>query len=400
MSCQSSDVVVIGGGVMGCAIAYNLARQGQRCLLLEKGDLATGASGANTGLVLRMDIKPGPILALTHEGYQRVAALETELDRDLEYRPYGALLLMRRAEELKLFRPWVDDLNQMGIPMESISPEQIREIEPAVQADGLAGALYLEEAQINPLALVYAYRDRAVARGAQIRTHCGVRKLETAGGMVTGVQTTAGKVSCGAVVLATGAWTGSMLASLGISLPLFVVTGQVAVTEPLTPLLHSFVGLAVDTRVEFEQRIAREGIDAVLRDLHGESAVISPGVTQARNGACLIGQITQYTEDPSSEPVEWGLSGMARSILPLIPALARVAVVRTWAAPVPFTVDHEPILGPVGGLGNLYCAAGFKSVFVVAPVMAELIATWVCSGQMPPQLAGFTAERFRTVANT
>ncbi len=393
MNRQCWDIVVVGGGVIGCAIAYEVARGGQSCLLIEQNDIAGGASGANMGLVELQDVQLGPMVPHTLAGFARVAELEAELDADLEYRPHGSLLLLRNDEDVTRMAPRREALNRVGIPMTLVSPDRIRDIEPSVRSEGLAGAVYVEEAQLNPLSLVLAYADRARAAGAVLQPGCTALEFRADGDAVGSIRTSAGDVACGAVVLATGAWTGSLLATLRISLPFHILKGQAAITEPVPPLLRNFVGLAFSRRVELEQCVAR-GDRVASNGPEDELSMVTPAATQTENGGLIIGQASQCALDADSDVMEWGLPAMADEILEYLPALERVSVLRTWAAPVPFTLDHEPVIGPVGGLRNLIVAAGFKSALVVTPIMANKIARWVATGHRPEELAPFAADRF------
>ena len=388
------DVVVIGGGMIGAAIAYELGLQGLSCQLIERRHVASGASGANMGLIELQDVQIGPMLPLTLQGFQRMAGLEAELDHDLEYQPHGTLLLLQDEADVVRSMARRRALNDAGIPMTFVPPERIRELEPAVRRDRLAGALYLDEAQMNPLLLVHGMVDRARQGGAIVRTGCQVRGLVESGGMVRGVQLADETISCGAVVLATAAWTNELLEPLGLSLPLWVMKGQAAITEPIPPLLHNFVGLAFSRRAELERRTVQRGWGALVADPGSAPVVTTPAATQTRHGGLILGQVSAIVPFPDEEIIEPGLSSLAAVITDVFPGLGRTAVVRSWASPVPFTVDHEPIIGPLPGHANLFVACGFKSAMVVAPTMGNLIASWLASGRMPAQLGPFTAHRF------
>jgi sarcosine oxidase subunit beta len=171
-------------------VAYHLAQAGMRTLLVEQGDLASGASGANFGRVQVQDAELGLSLELTLRSFARFATLEAELDYDLGYRTAGYLLLIENERQWAVMAERAAALQAAGVDVQLIDGEEVSRLEPHLSPETLAGALYhAEEAELNPFALVHAYARRGRDRGMEVWTHTQVTSIESQGGRISGVNT-------------------------------------------------------------------------------------------------------------------------------------------------------------------------------------------------------------------
>lgn len=374
----SPDAVVIGGGLIGASVAYHLARAGVRTLLIEQGDLASGASGANFGNVQVEDAEFGLSLELTLRSYARFPSLADELGCDVGFRRTGNLLLIENEHQWALMAERAVRLQAAGVRASLLDRDEVCCLEPALAPDAFIGALYNpDEGMLDPFRLVHAYARRGREHGLQVWTHTRVTGIATAAGRVTGVATTRGFVSAGTVVLAAGAWSHALARTAGVELPVQWVHGEAAITAPLPPLARN----AMTTAAFFE---ATEGAD---------QQTVGFCLRQRPHGNVMIGEAAQVTTRLSRAATPSALPAVAAEARRWLPALGRAAVIRAWAIPVAFTADHRPLLGPVDGLDGLLVATAFKSTIILTPLAGEIVAGMVTSTTTDPALAEFSPTR-------
>lgn len=375
---RNPDAVVIGGGLIGASVAYHLARAGVRTLLIEQGDLASGASGANFGNVQVEDAEFGLSLDLTLRSYARFPALADELGCDVGFRRTGNLLLIENEHQWALMAARAAHLEAVGVRASLLSREDVCRLEPALAPDAFLGALYNpDEGMLDPFRLVHAYARRGRERGLQVWTHTRVTGIATAAGRVTGVATTRGPVSAGAVILAAGAWSGVLARTAGVELPIRWVHGEAAITAPLPRLAHN----AMTTAAFFE---ATEGADA---------QTVGFCLRQRPHGNVMFGEAAQVTTRLNRSSTASALPAMAAEAQRWLPVLRRAPVIRAWAIPVAFTPDSRPLLGPADGVDGLLVATAFKSTIILTPLAGEIVAGMVTGAATDPALAEFSPTR-------
>lgn len=375
---QSWDVVVVGGGLIGSAAAYHLARAGVRTLLVEQGDLASGASGANFGNVQVQDAEFGLSLELTLQGYETFSSLEAELDCDLGYRRTGSLLLIENEQQWAAMARRAAGLQAVGVAAELLDRDQVCRLEPSLSPESVCGALYhANEGELNPFKLVHAYALRGRQHGLEVWTHTEVTKVCVQGERLTGVDTHAGHVAADGVVLAAGAWARRLAQTAGVDLPLQWVHGEALITEPLAPLTRH----AISSAAFFE---ATEG---------SEAQAVGFCLRQRPEGNVMIGEAAFVTGALGRRVTAPALPAIAREARRRFPALQQAAVVRGWAIPVAFAPDNRPLLGPVDGVAGLLVATGLKSTIILTPLVGTVVADTVTGHEMDPRLAEFSPSR-------
>ncbi len=375
---RTPDAVIIGGGLIGASVAYHLARAGVRALLIEQGDLASGASGANFGNVQVEDAEFGLSLELTLQSYARFASLGDELDYDVGFRRTGNLLLIETQHQWEMMADRANHLRAAGLRVALLDRDETCRLEPALSSAAILGALYNpDEGMLDPFRLVHAYVLRGRERGLQVWTHTRVTDIETNGGRVTGIVTTRGPVPAGAVVLAAGAWSAGLARTAGVTLPMRWVHGEAAITEPLPPIAAN----AMTTAAFFE---ATEGADA---------QTVGFCLRQRPQGNIMIGEAAQVTTRLTRGATPTALPAVAAEARRWLPALRRAAVIRSWAIPVAFTADRRPLLGPVDGVRGLFVATALKSTIILTPLVGEIVAGMVTGAVQDPRLAEFWPGR-------
>jgi sarcosine oxidase subunit beta len=383
---QSWDVVVVGGGLIGSAAAYHLARSGVRTLLIEQGDLASGASGANFGNVQVQDAEFGLSMELTLQGYEMFSSLEADLDYDLDQRRTGSLLLIETERQWAAMEQRAASLQAVGVRAQLLDLDGARRLAPGLSPEVIIGALYHgREGMLNPFKLVRAYARRGQEYGLEVWTHTEVTKVCVQGGRVTGVVVRepwsngsgARHIPAGWVVLATGAWARRLALTAGVDLPLRWVHGEALITEPL-PLLTRH---AISSAAFFEQTE------------ESEAQIVGFCMRQRPEGNVMIGEAAQVTGALGRRVTRTALPAIAREAQVRFPALRQAAVVRGWAVPVAFVPDIRPLLGPTDKVAGLLVATGLKSTIILTPLVGALVADMVAGRELDPRLAEFSPSR-------
>lgn len=372
------DVVVVGGGLLGSAMAYHLARRGVRTLLLEAGDLAGGASGANFGNIQVQDAEFGLSMELTLRGRQSCAGLEEELGRDIGFRQSGSVLLIENERQWHTLAARAESLQAAGVPSQLLEREEACRLVPGLNPDSIVGALFhAEEGMVDPVKLVHAYVRRGMEYGLEVWTHTPATAVRVERGRAAGVETRRGRTAAGQVVLAAGAWARALAATAGVDIPLRWVHGQALATERLPALIPH----ALSSAAFFEQT-----------EESGEMAV-GFCMRQRPEGNFLIGEAAQVTPALPREVTAGALPAIAGEAVRRFPILRQRRVLRGWAVPVAFTDDRRPLLGYVDGVEGLLAATGLKSTIVLTPVVGELVADMVMGRPVDPRLAEFAPSR-------
>ena len=242
---RSANVVVIGGGVNGTSIAMHLARMGAgKVLLVEKGHLASGASGRSGAMVREHYLHP-VLVKMAMEASDIFHNFGDAVGGDARFTQTGRLLLFGENDE-DAARANVEMNRELGVEINTLTPSEIPKIVPQVSLDGVALGVYEPNSgHADPMATTYAYADQAGNHGAEILTGCAVTGVRVAGGRVTGVETEDGLIETDAVVAATGPWTNQLAAPLGETIPITPIRVQmVHLRRP--PSLESLSTIVID----------------------------------------------------------------------------------------------------------------------------------------------------------
>ena len=377
-STRHFEAVVVGGGLVGSSIAYHLARASVPTLMIEQGDLASGASGANFGNVQVEDSEFGLSLELTLRGFARFADLQAELDYDVGLRRTGQLLLIENRRQMALMQERAVRLNAAGLHTALLDNATLGHLEQHVNPDVALGALYHpDEATLDPFRLVRAFVLRGQDRGLEVWTHTRVTGIDIQGTRVIGVSTPGARVSARWVILAAGAWAHELGRLAGVDLPMGWIHGEAAITESLAPVASN----ALATAAFFE---ATAGAD---------EQTVGFCLRQRPQGHVMIGEAATLTRALSRRTSASALPAIAREAGRWIPGLQRAHVIRSWAIPVAFTADNRPLLGPVDGIDGLVAATALKSTIIWTPVVGELVAGLIADSRWDARLDEFSPTR-------
>ena len=382
MVSRTADVLIIGAGVIGASIAYHLTRHGIKPLLIEKSGPAAGSSGACDGLVFLQSKKPGLHLRLALESRRRFDGLNDALDGNIEFKNPGGMCLIESEAELAAMRVFVEEQRRSGLAVELIDGDEARRREPCLSQKVTAATFSTLDSQVNPYALTFAFLRTAKSAGARILTGEEVKGIETAGGSATGVFTDKGRISAPVLVNAAGALAAEVGRMAGLEVPIAPRRGQILVTAAVPPLLRHCLISAQYVAAKFRPELAEKG-------------GMGLSLEQADSGNILIGSTREFVGFDRRTTFD-GIRTIAGRIVPVIPALERVPVIRTFGGLRPYTPDGLPILGQVAGLEGFIMAAGHEGDGIaLSAITGELIADLIATGRTQFPLEAFRLERFR-----
>ena len=384
-----TEVLVIGGGIAGTSSAYHLAEYGRSVTLLERGEIASEASGVNAGGIGALGWGHLPNLQsyLTMGSLQIFRSLQLELGYDLEFRASGAIQAIQTADQYDYSRDNVLSLKSCGYTVELLTVNEARSIEPELSPD-LWGAVHFPlRAQADPAKTTRAFAAAAEESGTQILTGCEVTGITCQAGGTFRVACSGEVHTAKQLVLAAGAWCGPLGEMLGLRIPIVPVRGQMWASEPLPPrVFHSLSAAESPLRwttspgngPDNPPELTHIGPRRVTRHLYGR---------QTRDGEIVFGgdrQVVGYdkTVDAGGVEVNFG------HVTEILPMLAHLSIARTWAGLMPFSLDGKPIIGRIPQIDNLYIVSGLASSgFGRGPMSGKLIADYVHTGHRPQVLA-------------
>ncbi len=366
---SKAKIVIIGGGIMGLALAWNLAQQGETdVVVLEKGYLCAGASGRNGGGI-RAQWGTPTLISLARRSIELMKRFARDMGINVWFRQGGYLFLAKSDEVVKKIERGAALHNAHGVPTQILTPDAARDVVPELTMTGVKAAAWNpKDAVIFPWPFLWGYAQQAQKRGVQVETFTDVQGFELGGGKIKKVLTDRGDIECETVVLAAGAWSPQIAKLAGVRLPNEPHRHEICSTEPLKPFLGPLVSV-LDSGLYFSQ------------SMRGE---IVGGMGDPREPSALnLGSTARF------------LSRYAQALTEQLPQTGRVKVLRQWSGPYDVTPDNSPILGKTPKLENLLHMHGFVGHgFMMAPAVAERMAKWMATGESDELFERFTLSRF------
>lgn len=357
------DIAVIGGGVIGCAVAYYLSDRGMRVAIIERASVGRGASAANSGVISLATKKPGLALDLALASQRMFPGLSDELDADVEYTVDGGLIIAESETEAAFLDELVAHQRAAGAPIEMIDAERCRALAPMLEGRVLSASYCATDAQANPFKVTQAFARAAQARGAQILHGTAVQAINVADNRVTGVQTTRGEVRAQWVINAAGAYAGDIGRMVGVAHEIIPRRGQIVVLE------------ATDA-----MPAARVSSAATLIAKHSGSAQsINAAFSYTRkshSGTALLGGTNEFAGF-DTRTTKAALGEICRLAVRAMPAIAGLNALRAWAGLRPYS-PKGPQLGDGGGPQGYAAAIGHGGDGVaLSPITGRYMAHYV-----------------------
>lgn len=366
----AADVVVVGGGVIGCAVARRVARHGSSVVVVERGRPGDEASFAAAGMLspLAEAEAPGPFLDLllrARAGFPAFAdALREETGTDVGYRGDGTLYLALREEDEPELAHRFAWQSAAGLAVERLSAEEARRLEPALSPAVRSALRFPDDHQVENRSLAPALWAAAAGAGAEFRLGSEVVRIVRDGNRVAGVELADGvRISAGSIILAGGSWAGR-LAGLPRPLPVHPVHGQLLALESVPPLFRHVVD---SPRCYLVPRSDGRVIVGATAECIGFRKAVTPG----------------------------GLRRLIDGALEVAPALEHAPVAETWAGLRPGTPDGLPILGADPDVAGLFYATGhFRNGILLAPLTGDIVGDLALGRPPEADLAPFGIGRF------
>jgi len=368
---DKAEVVIVGAGIMGLSIAYNLARNHgiTDVVVLDQSYLCGGASGRNGGGV-RAQFSSEENIRLMQESIRICRDFAGEMKINIWFRQGGYLFLVRSEAGRRNLERSVAVQNQCGLATRMLAPREAQQIVPELNVEGVVAASYNpEDGVVFPWPFVWGYAQGAEKLGVDIATFTTVTGFRTRGARIEAVQTDRGEIRTSKVVNAAGAWSPEVARMLGVELPNRPHRHEICSTEPLKLWLKPLVA-DLSNGLYFSQSMRGEIVGGIGNE------DVPPGLDMGSSHRFLA------------------LYGKA--LLDACPILGSVKVLRQWAGCYDLTPDANPIVGGVDEVEHFYQASGFMGHgFMMAPVMGRLIAQHIAEEADLPLFRRWNLRRFK-----
>jgi sarcosine oxidase subunit beta len=385
----SSEVVVIGGGVIGASIAYFLCKEGAEVMIVEAEDLTAGASGACDGFISLQTKQLGSHLDMAKESLALLPHIANDLDVDCEFNPCGGLMLATGQDQLKELKARAKKVKPAGLQIEILGLDELKGILPEVGKEVKGAAYCAAEAQINPIAFTLGLAQKAQDMGARIIKGCKVENIVVTNNRVREVHTNIGSIHSRRVVCAAGTGSNQIGKMIIVDIPVMPQKGQILVTEATEPVLGKIVSGAeyLGTKANLEAFLPQDE----------EAIKLGLGFTaeQTASGNILIGSTREFAGSDKETSPE-AMNEVARNAMRYLPWLKDLEVIRSFAGLRPYSPDGLPIMGAVKGVKGFYMATGHSGDGIsLAAITGALMSELVLDGETSFDISPFSLYRFK-----
>ncbi|MBG6204102.1 4-methylaminobutanoate oxidase (formaldehyde-forming) [Labrenzia sp. EL_13] len=381
MTQHSAKHLIIGGGIIGCSIAYHLTRMGERdVVLLERAGLTEGATWHAAGLVgqLRSSRNTTRMLKKSVEMYDR---LQNEEGMQFDWKKTGSLRLAATRERLLEARRLATMARSFDLEMQIVSPGEAKDLFPLIEARGLEGAAFIpSDGYVDPASLCQAVAGAARRQGADIRQGCEVRDFTVSNGRITSVETSQGTFEADTIILAAGMWSRELGEKLGIRVPACAVEHQYIVTEPTGTEVGHFPTLRDPERlVYYKPDVAGRLVIGGYEE--GTLPFGDHGIPGSFVRQLLPENLDRFLP----------LANLASQVTPIV---NEVGIRQVINGPIPYSADGDFVMGWQPGFDNLMMATGFLYGIAAGGGAGEMIAEWVVEGRPSLDLWPLDVRRF------
>ncbi|MGC9307544.1 MAG: NAD(P)/FAD-dependent oxidoreductase [Thermoplasmatota archaeon] len=367
---NEATVVIIGGGINGCALAYELSRRDIDVTVIERDILASGATG-RCGAGIRQQWSTRENVMLATKSVSIFEQLSDELQADIGLRQGGYLVAIHDEDGMQQAERNVELQRSLGLDVELLSPEEITDVVPVLDVDGMnaIGATFCPtDGHADPFKTTYAYAMAAQKQGATFYRFTEVKDVLTKGGAVAGVQTDQGTITAEYVINAAGAWSKQIAAMADVELPNVPYKKEILVTERMARVFDAMV-------ISFQ--------DGIYFSQQDEGQVLG-GIPPPET-------VTGYDDTATLS----FLQHMSRTLTRYAPVLRHIKVLRQWTGYYDVTPDARPILGEVDELQGFIQCNGFSGHgFMLAPIVARVLVQRIAGESPEADISGLRYDRF------
>ena len=381
---KNPDAIVIGAGLVGACSALSLVNAGLRVLVLDRGPVASGTTGAGEGNILVSDKEPSAELTLALRSRDAWFEINTDIGGGFELEDKGGVVVSRSEKGIADLKKLSALQAVHGIQVVELDAKGIKEIEPYISDSVEYAVLYPQDAQCQPM-LAAAQIMRAVKkRGGAFIQGENVKTINVKSGKVVGLTTEKNTYTCPIIINATGTWAGEIAKMAGSYLPIMPRRGFILVTAPAPKIIHHKVYDA-----DYVANVASSDADL-------QSSAVVEGT---ESGTILIGASRERVGFKSDLDVAV-LRQLARQAISLFPILSNIALLRAYRGFRPYAPDHLPVIGEDANVKGLWHAAGHEGAGIgLAPATGELITAQITSTKTFMDPTPFSPKRFKEAAN-
>ena len=381
---KNPDAIVIGAGLVGACSALSLVNAGLRVLVLDRGPVASGTTGAGEGNILVADKEPSAELTLALRSRDAWFEINTDIGGGFELEDKGGVVVSRSEKGIADLKKLSAIQAQHGIQVVELDAKGVKEIEPYISDSVEYAVLYPQDAQCQPM-LAAAQIMRAVKkRGGAFIQGENVKTINVKSGKVVGLTTEKNTYTCPIIINATGTWAGEIAKMAGSYLPIMPRRGFILVTAPAPKIIHHKVYDA-----DYVANVASSDADL-------QSSAVVEGT---ESGTILIGASRERVGFKSDLDVAV-LRQLARQAISLFPILSNIALLRAYRGFRPYAPDHLPVIGEDANVKGLWHAAGHEGAGIgLAPATGELITAQITSTKTFMDPTPFSPKRFKEAAN-
>jgi glycine/D-amino acid oxidase-like deaminating enzyme len=396
---HAPDVLIVGAGVVGAALAYEISRRRRRVLVVDRADgAAHGATrwsmGGTHWLVAATDSR---LRGLCREGLERHQLMSEELGADSGFRARPILTLAPDEEAFASLIPLVENGRAHGFEGRIVERDELHRLEPTLAPGSAVGGALCALGWVDTVVATRARLEGAAMHGAMLRTGLDVTGIRVDGPTPV-VETSEGPISAGQVILAAGAWTGRLLRRAGITVPMVHTHAEIVESEPLPPTFNHVV-VAINpverSRGALELAIAQPERRAHFEAEDGSDLGIVPsveiGVVQQADGRVRLGQLSRGISGFLDGPRPDGEAAIRAEVARFFPDLAKQPG-QVHHRPVSFTPDRLPLAGPVPGAPGYWLVNGLVSPLIYLPALAPRLAA-ALEGESVAELEPFAPAR-------
>ena len=379
---EQAEVVIIGGGVAGCSIAYHLSLLGiSDVILCERRQLTCGTTWHAAGLVTQLRATRNMTELAKYTG-ELFSGLEAETGQATGFRQNGSLRLAKTEARFEELKRGMSMANNFGLTAQVVTPGEVKERWPLANVDDIVGAIWMpKDGQVNPADVTIAMAKGAQTRGVRVRENLSVEQILVEHDRVVGVQTNEGEIRAQKVVIAGGMWSRELAARIGVSLPLHAAEHFYIVTEPVLNIPRNLPVMFVADECSYYKEDAGKLLLGCFEPVakpwgHG-------GIPEAFCFDSLPEDVDHF------EPI-------MKAAIDRVPALANTGIQLFFNGPESFTPDNRYLLGETPEVEGLYCACGFNSVGILSSGgVGKALATWIKDGHAPVELADVDVRRMQ-----